>query len=178
MCILSFWIFPFSFKESSQAIWVSYVYVINTTNLVTWDKIYLYLTVLDFWFRTLDRAQLISVLKVSQDLNHSDWQPTFIAGGFRRKSTCKLFLIGGRVQFIGFVGLKSLFPEDHQPQVLEKTLESPLDWKEINPKYWLEGLVLKMNFQYFNHLMWRANSLEKILMLEKTEGKRRSGGRG
>ena len=34
---------------------------------------------------------------------------------------------GGRVQFLGFVGLKSLFLEDHQPQVLEKTLESPLD---------------------------------------------------
>ena len=67
------------------------------------------------------------MLKVSQDLNHSGQQPTFIAGGSRGKSTCKRILIGGSVQFLGFVGLKSLFLEDHQAQVLEKTLESPLD---------------------------------------------------
>ena len=46
--------------------------------------------------------------------------------------------------------------------------------KEINPEYSLEGLVLKL--QYFGHLMPRANSLEKILMLGKTEGRRRRGG--
>ena len=65
--------------------------------------------------------------------------------------------------------------------VLEKTLESPLDCKEIqpvhpkkfNPKYSLEGLMLKL--QYFGHLIWRASSLEKTLMLRKTEGRRRSG---
>ena len=45
--------------------------------------------------------------------------------------------------------------------------------KEINPKYSLEGLMLKL--QYFGHLMWRANSLEKILMLGKIEGRRRRG---
>ena len=45
--------------------------------------------------------------------------------------------------------------------------------KEINPEYSLEGLVLKL--QYFGHLMPRANSLEKILMLGKTEGRRRRG---
>jgi len=45
--------------------------------------------------------------------------------------------------------------------------------KEINPEYSLEGLMLKL--QYFGHLMQRANSLEKILMLGKTEGERRSG---
>ena len=45
--------------------------------------------------------------------------------------------------------------------------------KEINPEYPLEGLVLKLKPQYFDHLMQRANSLEKTLMLEKTEGKRR-----
>ena len=45
--------------------------------------------------------------------------------------------------------------------------------KEINPKYSLEGLMLK--FQYFDHLMQRANSLEKTPMLEKIEGKRRRG---
>ena len=47
--------------------------------------------------------------------------------------------------------------------------------KEINPKYSLEGLMLKLKFQYFGHLMSRANSLEKTLMLGKIEGRRRSG---
>ena len=47
--------------------------------------------------------------------------------------------------------------------------------KEINPEYSLEGLTLKLNFQYFGHLMQRANSLEKTLMLGKTEGRRRRG---
>ena len=45
--------------------------------------------------------------------------------------------------------------------------------KEINLEYSLEGLTLKLNLQYFGHLMQRADSLEKILMLGKTEGKRR-----
>ena len=44
--------------------------------------------------------------------------------------------------------------------------------KEINPEY-LEGLMLKMKFQYFGHLMWRADSLEKTLMLGKIEGNRK-----
>ena len=64
--------------------------------------------------------------------------------------------------------------------VLEKTLESPLNCKEIkpvNPKgnqsdYSLEGLMLKLKLQYFGHLMQRADSLEKTLMLGKIEGKR------
>ena len=47
--------------------------------------------------------------------------------------------------------------------------------KEINPEYSLEGLMLKLKFQYFGHLMQRANSLEKTLMLGKTEGRRRRG---
>ena len=63
--------------------------------------------------------------------------------------------------------------------VLEKTHESPLDCREIHqsileeitPKYSLE--VLKLKLQYFGHLMRRADSLEKTLMLGKTEGKRR-----
>ena len=67
--------------------------------------------------------------------------------------------------------------------VLKKTLESPLDCKEIkpvnlkeiNPEYSLEGLMLKLKLQYFGHLIQRANSLEKTLMLGKTEGKRRRG---
>ena len=45
--------------------------------------------------------------------------------------------------------------------------------KKINPEYSLEGLILKLKLQYFGHLMWRANSLEKILILGKIEGKRR-----
>ena len=66
--------------------------------------------------------------------------------------------------------------------VLEKTLESPLDskesnqsiLKEINPEYSLEGMVLKLKLQYFGHLIQRADSLEKTLMLGKIEGRRRS----
>ena len=60
-----------------------------------------------------------------------------------------------------------------------EALESPLDSKEINqsilkkinPVYSLEGLMLKLKFQYFGHLMQRAHSLEKILMLVKIEGR-------
>ena len=47
--------------------------------------------------------------------------------------------------------------------------------KEINPEYSLEGLMLKLKPQYFGHLMQKANSLEKTLMLGKIEGRRRSG---
>ena len=47
--------------------------------------------------------------------------------------------------------------------------------KEISPEYSLEGVMLKLKLQYFGHLIQRANSLEKTLMLEKTKGKRRRG---
>ena len=47
--------------------------------------------------------------------------------------------------------------------------------KEINPENSLEGLILKLKLQYFGHLMWRADSLEKTLMLGKIEGRKRSG---
>ena len=47
--------------------------------------------------------------------------------------------------------------------------------REINPEYSLEGLMLKLKLQYSDHLMQRADSLEKTLMLGKTEGKRREG---
>ena len=47
--------------------------------------------------------------------------------------------------------------------------------KEINPEYSLEGPMLKLKLQYFGHLMQRANSLEKALMLGKTEGRMRRG---
>ena len=67
--------------------------------------------------------------------------------------------------------IKSCF----QTVVLEKTLESPLTarrsnqsiLKEINPKYSLEGLMLKLKLPYFDHLIRRADSLEKTLMLGK-----------
>ena len=66
--------------------------------------------------------------------------------------------------------------------VLEKTLESPLDCeesnqsilKEISPEYSLEGLMLKLKFQYFVYLMQRTDSFEKTLMLGKIEGRRRA----
>ena len=45
--------------------------------------------------------------------------------------------------------------------------------REINPEYSLEGLTLKLKFQYFCHLICRVNSLEKSLMLERSEGRRR-----
>ena len=47
--------------------------------------------------------------------------------------------------------------------------------KEISPEYSLEGLILRLKLQYFGHLMRRTNSLEKTLILEKTEGGRRRG---
>ena len=47
--------------------------------------------------------------------------------------------------------------------------------REISPEYSLEGLMLKLNLQYFGHLMWRTNSLEKTLMLGNVEGRRRRG---
>ena len=66
--------------------------------------------------------------------------------------------------------------------ILEKTFEKTF-WtarrlnqsilKEINPEYSLEGLMLNLKFQYFGHVMQRADSLEKTLMLGKTEGRRR-----
>ena len=49
--------------------------------------------------------------------------------------------------------------------------------KEINPECSLEGLILKLKLQYFGHLMQRADSLEKTLMLGKMEGRRRRGGK-
>ena len=51
----------------------------------------------------------------------------------------------------------------------------PVSLKEINPEYSLEGLVLKLKLQNFDHLMRRADSLEKTLMLGKIKGKRRRG---
>ena len=62
------------------------------------------------------------------------------------------------------------------PWIARRTSQSML--KEINPEYSLEGPILKLKLQYFGHLMRRADSLEKSLMLGKTEGKRRRGSGG
>ena len=59
--------------------------------------------------------------------------------------------------------------------VLEKTLESPLDCKEINPGISLEGTMPKLKLQYFGYLMGRVDSLEKTLMLGGIGGRRRRG---
>ena len=59
--------------------------------------------------------------------------------------------------------------------VLEKTLESPLDCKEISPGCSLEGMMLKLKLQYLGHLMQRVDSLEKTLMLGGIGGRRRRG---
>ena len=67
--------------------------------------------------------------------------------------------------------------------VLEKTLENPLDCKQIQPvnpnkitpERSLEGLMLKLKLQYIGHLMWRDDSFEKTLLLGKIEGRRRRG---
>ena len=76
--------------------------------------------------------------------------------------------------------------ERRRTVVLEKTLASPLDskeiqqsiLKEISPEYSLEGLMLKLKLQHFGHLIRRADSLEKTLMLGKIEGRRRRGRQG
>ena len=59
--------------------------------------------------------------------------------------------------------------------VLEKTLESPLDCKEISPGISLEGMMLKLKLQYFGLLMRRVDLLEKTLMLGGFRGRRRRG---
>ena len=67
--------------------------------------------------------------------------------------------------------------------VLQKTLENPLDCKEIkpvnpkeiNPEHSLDGQMVKLKLQYFGHLVQRADSLEKTQMLGKIEGRRRRG---
>ena len=68
-------------------------------------------------------------------------------------------------------------------KMLEETLKSPLDYKwseqsilkELIPEYSLERLMLKLKLQYFGHLIWRSDSLEKTLTMGKTEGGRRMG---
>ena len=101
----------------------------------------------------------------------------------------KLCLVKAMVFPVVMYGCESWTEESWAPKnwcfwtvVLEKTLENPLDCKEIQPVHpkgdspgcSLEGLMLKLKLQYFGHLMWRADTLEKTLMLERL----RAGGEG
>ena len=78
---------------------------------------------------------------------------------------------------------ESWVPKCFWTVVLEKTLESPLDWKEIQPVHpkgnqswiFIGRMMLKLKLQYFGHLMWRTDSFEKTLMLGKIESRRRRG---
>ena len=84
-------------------------------------------------------------------------------GPKRRLSTEELILLNCGV---GKNSLESLGQQEDQTRLI---------LKEINSEYSLEGLMLKLNLQYFGHLMGRANLLEKTLMLRRIEGKRKSG---
>ena len=90
------------------------------------------------------------------------WLEHMRVGPYRGLSTEEFML------FIGGVGEYSRIP-----WIARRSNQSIL--KEINPEYSLEGLMLKLKFQYFGHLMPRADLLEKTLMLGKTEGRRRRG---
>ena len=94
-------------------------------------------------------------------------------------------LLSGQVWLWELDHKEGRVPEDwcFRNMVLQKTPESHLDSKEIkqsilkevNSEYSLEGLMLRLKLQYFGHLMWTTNSLEKSLMLGKIEGRRRRG---
>ena len=77
---------------------------------------------------------------------------------------------------LGTIALKVIMHILFQWWTVRRSNKSIL--KETNPEYSLEGLMLKLKLQYFDHPMQRANSLEKTLMLEKIEGRRRGGDRG
>ena len=66
-----------------------------------------------------------------------------------------------------------MFGEDSWESTARRSNQSIL--KEISPGYSLEGLMLKLKLQYFGHLLWKADSFEKTLMLGKIEGRRRRG---
>ena len=93
--------------------------------------------------------------------------PMVICGcesGTIKKAECR------RIDVLELCCLRRLF---RVPWTARRPNQSIL--KEINPEYWSEGLML--NLQYFDHLMWRANSLEKPLVLGKIEGRKRRGDR-
>ena len=95
----------------------------------------------------------------------------------------KILLVKAMVFPVVMYGCESWVPKNlcFWNVVLEKTVESPLDCKEIqlvhpkgiSPGCSLEGLILKLRLQCFGHLIWRADSFEKTLMLGKIEGRRR-----
>ena len=89
------------------------------------------------------------------------------AGPWRRLSTKELMFSS-----IGWWKTTNGFGEDSWESL---GLQGDPALKEISPEYSLEGLMLKLKLQYFGHLMWRTNSLEKTLMLRKIEGWRRRG---
>ena len=74
------------------------------------------------------------------------------------------------VKMLAFI-LDEIFVPGHKPKRIKKTNQSIL--KEINLEYSLEGLILKLKLQYFDHLMRRADSLEKTLILGEIEGRTR-----
>ena len=65
--------------------------------------------------------------------------------------------------------------EDSQESLVQQGDQNQSILKEVSPGYSLKGLILKLKFQYFGHLMGRTASLEKTLMLGKIEGRRRRG---
>ena len=108
------------------------------------------------------------------------WDPGHCRDFWKRRESLLLQYPMGWTKYLSPAQTLSVF---FLCMMLEKTLESPLDCKErrrsqsilkeIHPECSLEGLILKLKLQYFDYLTWRANSLEKILMLGKIEGRRR-----
>ena len=100
----------------------------------------------------------------SQSYNLFSSRVQIWAGPLRRLSTKELMFsnCGAREDSWGWV-----------PWTARRSKQSIL--KEINPEYSMEGLMLKLKLQYFGHLMWTADSLEKTLMLGKIEGRKRRG---
>ena len=88
----------------------------------------------------------------------------------------RIFWIKINFSFYSLLSLPNVIWLSKVPWTARRSIQSIL--KEINPEYSLEELMLKLKLQYFGHLMRRAAPLQKTLMLEKTEGKRRSGDRG
>ena len=86
------------------------------------------------------------------------------------------FLIGLAKKFVGgFLQLLMENPQKNFLSPLDSKEIKPVNPKEINPEFSLEGLMLKLKLQYFGHLIQRSNSLEKTVMLGKIEGQRRRG---
>ena len=138
---------------------------------------------LGFWApKSLQMVTVAMKLKDACSLKEKLWQTRQHIKKQRHYFTDK----GSYSQSYGFSSHVWMWELDHKESwvpknwcfwtvVLEKTLESPLDIKEINPEYSLEGLMLKLKLQYFGHQRRRAHSLEKTLILGKVEGGRRRG---